>query len=351
MDDLQTLGERYGFSITPVESNSRIKNLQKIDLLTEQKIQFNSLVKLGIASTALSALDTDLYTVSFPEGLPHTLAQLKQGGYGGMIQDPETKRFVGAASFNQVQTHAVLLGAFAVMSIVTTQYYLHEITSNLKGINQKLDKVLEFLYGDKKAELLSEISFIRYAYQNFSSIMTHEQQRIATIASLQSAKKVAIKDIEFYLYDLYKSIQRNDDIEKVSDNAFRMNDSITLSMQLYAVSSLLEIYYSGNMDDSFIAFVEDELYTYMERCDKLLIANFNILRSKLFEDQPFQFPLAKTIDKKSIAKRIDEILNEKQNERVIDKQKRLTASIQQLKAPAKYFVSREGDLYMTTKAS
>lgn len=57
------------------------------------------------------------------------------------------------------------------MSIASGQYFLSEINNNLSAINQKADKILEFLYGDKKAELMSEVSFVNFAYQNYNSIM------------------------------------------------------------------------------------------------------------------------------------------------------------------------------------
>lgn len=81
-----------------------------------------------------------------------------------------------------------------------------------------MDKILEFLYGDKKAELLSEVSFIKYAYENYSSIMGHNEQRVATIASLQDAKKVAIKDIEFYMCDLDSTINSKSSIDELVTN-------------------------------------------------------------------------------------------------------------------------------------
>ena len=48
-------------------------------------------------------------------------------------------------------------------------------------MNQSIDEILEFLYGDKRAELISEVGFVKAAYQNYSSIMQHEQQRFAII--------------------------------------------------------------------------------------------------------------------------------------------------------------------------
>ena len=83
-------------------------------------------------------------------------------------------------------------------------------------MRMNLDKILEFLYGDKKAELMAEISFVKYAYQNYNSIMSHESQRTATIASIQEAKKVAMKDIEFYMNDLDLAAKTKDNSELIS---------------------------------------------------------------------------------------------------------------------------------------
>lgn len=38
--------------------------------------------------------------------------------------------------------------------------------------------------------------------KTFHPLLAHDEQRVATIASLQEAKKVAIKDAEFYMNDL-----------------------------------------------------------------------------------------------------------------------------------------------------
>ena len=89
------------------------------------------------------------------------------------------------------------------MSIASGQYFLAEINKELKTINQNIDNILKFFIWGQKAELLAEVSFAGYAYQNYSSIMEHEQQRLATLTNLQESKKVAMKDIEF-LYVRFK---------------------------------------------------------------------------------------------------------------------------------------------------
>ncbi len=99
-------------------------------------------------------------------------------------------------------------------------------------MNLKLDEILEFLYGDKKTELMAEMSFIRYAYENYASIMSHEQQRIATIISLQEARKVAMKDIGSYIYDLETTIFRKTKDYAELDlrgKSFQIKESLELS--------------------------------------------------------------------------------------------------------------------------
>ena len=156
------------------------------------------------------------YIARFPEGLPHTLTALRQGGYGSMIQG--SHGFVGSASFFPVTGQALFLGAFTAMSVASGQYFLTQINSRLEVIHRGIGEILDFLYGDKKAELMSEISFTKYAYENYASIMAHDSQRTATIASLQSAKKVAMNDIEFYIHDLGSTVESSEkDLKKVLD--------------------------------------------------------------------------------------------------------------------------------------
>ncbi len=52
--------------------------------------------------------------------------------------------------------------------------------------------------------------------------MGHNEQRAATIVSLQEAKKVAMKDIEFYLCDLDSTINSKSSIDELVTNAFQI---------------------------------------------------------------------------------------------------------------------------------
>ena len=58
--------------------------------------------------------------------------------------------------------------------------------------------LLEFLNDEKQSELLAEVTFVKYALQNYNSIIQCDTQRIATIVGLQSAKKIANKNVELF---------------------------------------------------------------------------------------------------------------------------------------------------------
>lgn len=198
---------------------------------------------------------TNAYIVKFPENLPHTLMKLGQGGVSSAIMGQTG--IVEHALFYKVEMMASLLSVFTAMSFASGQYFLTQIGNKLNMINMNIDRILEFLYGDKKAELMAEVSFVRYAYQNYNSIMSNEVQRIGTISNLQAARKVALKDCEFYLHDLEKTANGCSDIIFDVEESFNIKDTLEFSMNLYVTSSLLEVYYSQNFDKDYLAYNDD----------------------------------------------------------------------------------------------
>lgn len=193
------------FKIEPSDRGEDIRqsaNFKELKLNPSQKIQvsglFQQLPSLMAAETVSKA-----YILKFPEGIsgPCHPMQYVDGGIGTPILSVDGK-IVNHASLQNLSGQAVALSAFNAMSIASGQYFLSQINNELKAISQSIDKILEFLNGDKKAELISEVSFVKAAYQKYSSIMSHEQQRLAMIVSLQESRKVAMKDIEFYMSDL-----------------------------------------------------------------------------------------------------------------------------------------------------
>lgn len=290
----EELKQELGFEIEPIRSGSIEYDLAK-------KVELDSGTKMAMSNFAchmiplfINQSPSTLYRVSFPAGMPHTLMQLKQGGFGSPIQGVDGK-MMGSASFFPVETLNVLGTTFEIASMVVAQYYLAEINTQLMLINEKLDSILEFLYGDKKAELLAEMDFIRYAYHNYLSIMRHEPQRQAVLVNLQEARKVATKDIEFYLNDLgYKSVKKFSnagDLEKLCNEIEKTRNCIELSTQVYLMSGLLEIYYSQNFDPEYLSYIEQDILSVMNRCDRRMIGDYSSLvgRIQSFNTVPLPF--------------------------------------------------------------
>lgn len=316
----------------------------KLSMSSAQKMQISALLQQTPQALAAGTL-AKAYTVTFPEGLPHTLTALHQGGYGSIIR--ANGKIAGTASFYPLTAQAVALGAFTALSAITGQYFLTQINSEMKIVNQKLDEILGFLYGEKKAELLSEISFVKYAHSNFSTMMTHEDQRVATITSLQSAKKVAMKDIDFYLSDLEATVKQKakdyDALRNQMDNAMRIKDSIEMSRQLYVVSGLLELYYSQNYEKEYISYVENEMISYVNMCDGSILSALSVLQGKLTDCKT---PIKMIDDKIERRVKITSCAEPYKSGNDSPLRTAMESALEALHKKAEYFVDSNGNVYV-----
>jgi len=283
----QQLQNQKGFKIKPCEKHVNFSNheqFRELNLTVDQKLQISELLQHIPAMTAAGAM-ANAYTVNFPQGLPHTLMALKQGGFGSSIISDG--KIVGAASFYPMLGQAAILGIFTAMSIATGQFFLARINKELQKINQKLDEIMKFLYGDKKAELLSEVSFIKYACDNYVSIMEHESQRTATIVSIQEARKVAMKDIEFYMNDLEQKIESGKKqnfkfLDSLIDHEVKQaEENLDLSLQLYFISNVMEVYYAQNFEENYICNLEKDIKFYIKICNNQIHSLYGRLQGYL----------------------------------------------------------------------
>lgn len=346
-DSLSLLEQMGQFQLVPsdtvydFEDKSRFT---KLNLSEAQKIHLSAAYQHFPSMVATGTL-AQAYIARFPEGLPHTLTSLKQGGYGSMIRGEQG--FIGSASFFPAFGQAMLLSVFSAMSVASGQYFLAKINSQLDVIQRKLSEILDFLYGDKKAELMSEISFTRYAFENYASIMAHEAHREATITSLQSAKKVAMKDIEFYIHDLRSSVESQEkDLNKVLDKTEQIRDSLHLSLELYAMSSLMEVYYAQNFDTSFLQNVQQEVESYIEKCEARMLSCFNLLRGKILgTNKKHTLPLGKEKDSLSLEQRSLELVESVNSSNTKALRDLIASSLCATSQPTDYYLTPDGNLY------
>ena len=349
---LELMRQSGYFDMEPCEKALDLEDAAKftrLDIVPAQQMQISALMQSVPLAAAAGTL-SNTYSVTFPEGLPHTLTKLKQGGWGSMLRGADGK-IAGSASFYQMSAQAAMLGAFTAMSVATGQYFMAQIHRELKMISLKMDKILEFLYGEKKAELMSEISFVKYAYQNFTSIMEHDVQRVATIASLQEAKKVAMKDIEFYLGDLDAKLVADAkgyaQLENLVAVSFQVRDSLELSIQLYIMSTLLEMQYAQNMDREFIVYLETEMTTYIEKCEKRILSSFSGLRARV--DSYKAKPIEK-IDKVPQLNKIGALIDSLNSGEESSARKVIRLILHASEKPVTYYVKQNGNLYISNIA-
>lgn len=293
---------------------SNTSKYRKIEIGSYEQIQLSGLLAQMPMVSATGSM-SNLCIITFPKGISGTLMSLKQGGFSAVMKGPDG-RFTGTASLYRLSDYAVIAGAFTAMSIASSQYFLAEINSKLKLINYKMDKILGFLYGDKKAELLSEISYVKRAYDNYHSLMLNDYQRTATVIGLQQSSKIALKDIEFYIQDLHSEINGDGrsagQLKEMFDSSLQIRDSLNLSLQLYVMCSVLEIYYSQNTDESYISNLEHELITYIEKCNNRMIDDLSALKTKLHAGDKSiksKIPLGTKFDTDSAEQVLTEIID------------------------------------------
>ena len=358
---LHELEKNGDFEIKPcnvanIEDNPKYK---KLSLTRSQQMRLSGFASqlpmmsaaLGSASALSNASNYSYYVMTVPNGMPYTLMNLKDG-FGNTLRGADGKfvmqlplyqaDVVGALS---VQT--AVLSTFTAMSVATGQYFLSQINNKLNVMKMDIDKILEFLYDDKKAELIANVNFTRYVYQNYNAIMSNEAQKIATISTLQEARKIAVKDCEFYLNDLTHTVNKKNEVEANIKKAFKLKNVLDLSMNLYLTSNLLEVYYAQNFDSDYLAYVEKDVTAYIDKCEKMMIETFGALKTNLNngngENMFYKIP-----DKEKHIDHIDEILESLHDSGDSEMRKMLSSSLRMPTQKKEYYINAKGEVYIKT---
>lgn len=254
MSDSQLRPADFNYEILPCESHPDFDDptrFKKVEFPEQAGLAVNSLLQLVLAQAAADAV-SNTYVIRFPKGIHGTLLNLNQGGQSTTMVDA-TGHFAGTASLYKVDPASVAaFQMFSVVSFATGQYFLADISSKLTEVNRKLDDLLVFLQASKRTELLSELTFVKYALANYSTIMLSEPQRMATIGNLQRAKIKAVADMEFYTEQLEDSVGAKTN-ENQARTVLQNKQGIDLASQLYAISTIMEAYYAQNWNKSYLA--------------------------------------------------------------------------------------------------
>lgn len=242
------------------------------------------------------------WKMDIPSGLPKGwhLMKLDDKFFGNTIFDAEGN-FIGQAHLYPVDNSSLITSPaecinliWSIAAIATGQHYLSSINSQISLVNDKLDDILHFLYGENKAELLAEIAFIKRAHNNFASIMQHDEQRRAVITNLQSAQRIGIKDLEFYLSDLESAANKGypnfASLCENEEHAWRALNCADMALQVCVMGALLEIFFSKNMDKDYANYIEQDMSTYIKRHDNAILSAMTRLDDQIkgYVAKPFE---------------------------------------------------------------
>ena len=141
-NDINSISNKLNFKI--IESGNidlDSGRYKKIDCNSEQAMYISTFIQQIPAFVAADSL-ANSYKIVFPDGVQGTLMKYKAtGGLGTPIQG-ENGKIVDHASLFQNTSHAVILGVFSILSIVTGQYFLTEINSKMEYLNRKIDQIM-----------------------------------------------------------------------------------------------------------------------------------------------------------------------------------------------------------------
>lgn len=358
-NELQSSGdfEIKPCKVTNIEDNPKYK---KLDLTRNQQMRMSGFASqlpmiFNAASGAAMAnalSDSTYYVMSVPNGIPYTLSNLKDG-FDNSLRGADGKYTLKLPLYQvdiseTVKLQTAVLSTFTAMSIATGQYFLSEINNKLNVIQASMDDILKFLYGDKKAELLSEINFVRYVYKNYNSIMQNDIQRTATITSLQESRKIAFKDCEFYLSDLEYAVNASGDICKDIKKTFDFKEVLDLALSLYVTSNLLEVYYSQNFNKEYLSYVEKDITSYIEKYNLVVHGAFKELLKRIdnTNDHPIQALNWVLPDRDRTKKKINAIIDGLRNGSESDLRKMFRSSLRMPTERKDYYISPNGEVYV-----
>ena len=350
--DKECLIAPYEYPVTP----EILRHYKKLELSPSEKTQMSQFVKHISSTIENRESSQSFYAVKWPDGLPNMLTPFTDGSsYMGTLLN-ESGKIAAQTRLMPLNPYLLIRAGFSLLALIS-QIFLWSVHQKLNVINQKIDEILEFLYGDKKAELLAAISFTRYAYENFSSIMEHDGQRNATIQSLQSARMTAMQDVEFYLSDLHYRVSVDKDkrfpdkiseMKRMVSKAIQSSDCLDLSIQLCMTANLLEIYYSQNYNPKYLRYVENDVESYINRCEKQMIGDFNSLKTSL----DTQWRKKGGRDKEDVSKLIQQVeqkLAPLMNDKGDELKAKLTTALRFLDKETECCIGADGTTYLKTE--
>lgn len=160
-----------------------------------------------------------------------------------------------------------------------------------------------------------------------------------------------MKDIEFYLHDLDNTVAKNgknySDLKIIQHESMKIKGSLDLSIQLYIMSSLLEMQYSQNTDKGYLDYLESEVTTYVKKCDSRILSAFSSLKSRVenYKAKPIE-----KVEKGEELKEFSAIIDTFNTGEDSEVQKTDEKVIRAAGSEKQYYVKANGEVYLLKSA-
>lgn len=269
-EDLSDLGIEVSSDLT--EYNLNKAEYVKIDAKTAGRV--NAVLQQLPILINNTTYDGDVYRVIYDKGLGVLQKSAKYPGqFLGNVVDPNTNNKIkDVARLQELPIEPqIVMNIFSVMSMVTGQYFMSQISLELNGLNENVEYIRKFLENDKRSKLQSEEEFLKMTQKTINFILQDEVQKQATLSSIQKIRIDALSDIYFYksqINDLKALSSQKDKAKKVKKNIQKICFVISeywYSLYLYCYALYLETIISENFDSEYIKMMIQDM---MEKCDQ-----------------------------------------------------------------------------------
>ena len=239
---------------------------KKIDPSLAAKIDS---VLQNIPEILLGGQKTGTYKVVYDQGLG-TLQRAKDeyAGYlrANIVKYGTNNEITGSALLQELSMGPqIVSGVFSAMSMVTGQYYMSQINTQLEKVDRNIEEIQKFLEDDKRSRMESDEEFLRSICISFQSIMQNDSMRQAKLNSIQDIKRNSCADIIFYkkqIDDLRRINVKEDKAETVIENIQKITHWISeywYSLYLYCFASSIEPVVAKEYDSLYLENVKADI--------------------------------------------------------------------------------------------
>lgn len=224
---------------------------ENFELISEKAGPFFSQLPGIVGAMELS----QAYRIRIPDGFTiNDLTKLASNGELTTILRKNGK-IAAHASLYSISNSSIVLGAFSVLSIVTSQYFLKIINDKLEQIRNQLSEVKNILNVMNYSELHANIELIQEIHRDRDAIIQNQNYVQAVIAKILDIKSNSMSFIKFYSEMLDEKIKGLEKFNAKKDNEAEIKigelinyrECYKLSISLYFAACIMQVVYTDNL--------------------------------------------------------------------------------------------------------